>query len=622
MVGKTHYVLAGVNISGRTGRLQPSGVAHWVVVTKITPQGNLVGGNGGWVEIYNSFPNCWEEYSYREFKEAFRGMSEGTSLWIRKDVSPTFTPQRLAPAQGKEKAPKNNGSANSTTARKVELKKEKERKEGQKGKGKKGGRAQEFDNEAPLDANEAVCKRLGVRAIPWEIGKWVSNTADGDHFMAEQLAAALLECEIISIEEEEIKGKKTRKAVLTDPDFSDQLEEVIKKSISKPASTGRNPVSLVAEMVVPLFTAKAIKEIKKLRENVPFHVYRSRAEFRGWTGGLISQLADPLDVKLKERLDRLPVAMKDRFGEFQLCKVILSRFTSGAVEDEIQKIWRDPALREQITKAWDGNQEDELDSGTVPGPVREWLLALAEKPRENMYRVKRWGYQGMDKLDFDISVLHERDQSSNFQAISLYNDATDFGAISNFVVIPPEEVRKLEALQIEDEYLQKREHWLRQKMTWLCQHRGSQYMFADEDNYRGEWGWRRADGIRWGPIALGGNLVQVVGEAWIKVKLPSRQGEENVKMAKLKGFTYDDWDRPLDELLAEGLVHRCFCVNKGNDIGDSPQGIVYSPFWSPQGREFKPLQRGVRSPTAFWIPFAYLENETIEKTILPLGEKV
>jgi hypothetical protein len=224
----------------------------------------------------------------------------------------------------------------------------------------------------------------------------------------------------------------------------------------------------------------------------------------------------------------------------------------------------------------------------------------------------------MSKLEFDISVLHKRGQSSNFQAIGLYNEATGFGAISNYLVIPPEDVRRLEELQIEDEFQKKKKDiWLRQKMTWLCQHRGSQYMFADEDNYRGDWGWRRADGIRWGPIGLGGNLVEVVDEDWLKVKLPSRDGDENVKMAKLKGFRHTDWNRPLDQLLAEGLVHRCFCVYSGNDIGDSPQGIVYSPFWSPLDWEFMP-KSGARPPTAFWIPFAYLENESVEETIRPL----
>ena len=618
VIGKTHYLLAGVNISGRTGRLQPSGVAHWVVVTKLTPRGNLRGSNGGWVELYNPFPNCWEEYSYREFMEAFRGMSEGTTLWIKKDVTPVFAPQNLAAAKGNEKAAPKNQKARANPGRKVELKKEKERKnEGQKARGKKGGKLQEFDNEAPLDAGQVVCEQWRVKAIPWEIGKWVGDMAEGDRFFAEELAAALLECGVVSIQEEGPEEKKTRIAVLTDPGFSNALDAAIEKSIEGPAFSPADPGLRVARVAVPLFAAQAIEGLKAARERMPVHAYQPRAEFRAWTRGLISQVADPLETTIKEKLNRLPVAIKDCAEGFTVCRVILTRFTSGAVEEEIRNIWRDAALREQILKGWDLNRGEALSSDTVPAPVREWLLTLAETPRKNMYRVKRWGMQGMSGLEFDISVLHKRGQTSNFQAVGLYNEATGFGAIANYLVIPPEDVRRLEELQIEDEFEKKREHWLRQKMTWLCQHRGSQYMFADEDNFKGDWEWRRPDGIRWGPIGLGGSLVEVVEEDWLKVKLPAREGDENVKMAKLKGFRSTDWGRPLDQLLAEGLVHRCFCVYSGNDIGDSPQGIVYSPFWAPLDWEFMP-KSDARPPTAFWIPFAYLENESIEETIRPL----
>jgi hypothetical protein len=88
-------------------------------------------------------------------------------------------------------------------------------------------------------------------------------------------------------------------------------------------------------------------------------------------------------------------------------------------------------------------------------------------------------------------------------------------------------------------------------------------------------------------------------------------------MARLRGFKKDDWGRPLDELLAEGLVHRCFCVYTGNDIGDGPQGIVYSPFWSPEDWVFRPQKQGVPAPKALWIPMAYLEEESKEAEASP-----
>jgi hypothetical protein len=143
-------------------------------------------------------------------------------------------------------------------------------------------------------------------------------------------------------------------------------------------------------------------------------------------------------------------------------------------------------------------------------------------------------------------------------------------------------------------------------MKWLCQERGSIYMFASKE--QGKSPWRRPDGIRWGTLALGGNLVQVerIEEFDPEVKTPS--GITVRRMAKLVGFKRTDMSRPLDELLALGLVHRCYSVNPGNEFGDSPKGIVYSPFWSLDDWEFMPKQKNKPAPTALYIPVDYLEN--------------
>ncbi|MFN8413051.1 MAG: hypothetical protein U0Z26_11740 [Anaerolineales bacterium] len=80
---ETHYLLAGVRIKQGdkfTGRLSGQGIGHWVVVDKVTPNGRL-SGNGGWVEIYNPFPNKRQEYSYEEFINSFAGFS---GLWIKR----------------------------------------------------------------------------------------------------------------------------------------------------------------------------------------------------------------------------------------------------------------------------------------------------------------------------------------------------------------------------------------------------------------------------------------------------------------------------------------------------------------------------------------------------------
>lgn len=72
---ETHYLVAGVRIKQSdklTGRLSGQGLGHWVVVDKIFPNGRH-SGNGGWVEIYNPYPNRRQEYSYDEFIQAFNG---------------------------------------------------------------------------------------------------------------------------------------------------------------------------------------------------------------------------------------------------------------------------------------------------------------------------------------------------------------------------------------------------------------------------------------------------------------------------------------------------------------------------------------------------------------------
>ncbi|HET9911896.1 MAG TPA: hypothetical protein VFQ13_08405, partial [Anaerolineales bacterium] len=86
---KTHFLIAGVNIDGRTGRLKRGNdVPHWVVLDKLTP----IGKNMGWLEIYNPFQNRWEEYSYREFTNAIvDGYWSG--LWVKRNIVPVYIPQ-------------------------------------------------------------------------------------------------------------------------------------------------------------------------------------------------------------------------------------------------------------------------------------------------------------------------------------------------------------------------------------------------------------------------------------------------------------------------------------------------------------------------------------------------
>jgi len=210
-----------------------------------------------------------------------------------------------------------------------------------------------------------------------------------------------------------------------------------------------------------------------------------------------------------------------------------------------------------------------------------------------LFRVRRWGDPVMAPLGFDVNVV----ETTNFQAVGLYNKETGFGAVTNFIHILPDDVDRLRDMQF-TQVVDGRKFNQDQKMDWLCSFRGKIYMY---DNGLDEW--QTASRIRWGTLALGGNLVQADGFENFKVKLPGETRIRNHNMARLVGFRKTDWSRPLDELLAEGLVHRCYCAYKNNQFGDSPKGIVYSPFYSLLDWDFA----GTKKPRTLYIPFEYLE---------------
>ena len=606
---KTHFVIAGVHINNRTGRLRPSGVAHWVVVTKITPQGNLVGGNGGWVELYNPFPNCWEEYSYREFMASFSGSSEGATLWVKKDISPVFEPQPHEPAKSKEKASQKKaigkGNKNSKSNQKAE--KDRQRDE-EKGKRKKDAGLENDYDKPVLDIPRLVRERLEVTSIPREIGRWIRNKSEEDPFFAETLAEAVRESGLLAIEEKGEGNKKTKTAILADLASSDMLK-IAKNIVNNLASSPEDLVFRIASAALPLFTARAIDEIKTVQETMPVQAYKSRPEFMAWTHGLAQNVVDPLETEIQERLKNLFISQQDQSKVFEHGSMLIPQFTPWArkelekiyhdVSEKIEKIHSDPQIRENIKRVRPPNAQEKISWGEF----EEWARGIASTPRPNVYRVRKWGDPVMKEFAFDINI---KKFSSNFQAVGLYNTATGFGAISNYLLIPPNDVSWLENLQIEDEYEAKVPDWLHQKMSWLCQERGSIYMFASKEKGRSPW--RRPDGIRWGTLALGGNLVQVAEWKEFDFDVTTPSGKKVRNMARLVGFTSKDMVKPMDQLLAEGLVHRCYAVNPGNVFRDSPQGIVYSPFWSPREWEFTPKPKKGTVPTDLWIPACYLEN--------------
>ncbi len=78
---ETHYLIASVNIDTYTGKLRGQGVGHWVVMDRIEPNGV----NGGWVQIYNPFPNRRQDYSYDEYLNS--SGPNRTGLWVRRKAA-------------------------------------------------------------------------------------------------------------------------------------------------------------------------------------------------------------------------------------------------------------------------------------------------------------------------------------------------------------------------------------------------------------------------------------------------------------------------------------------------------------------------------------------------------
>jgi hypothetical protein len=221
------------------------------------------------------------------------------------------------------------------------------------------------------------------------------------------------------------------------------------------------------------------------------------------------------------------------------------------------------------------------------------LISPSPALESKLYRIRKWGDSEMIKYGFDVNQVN----TSNFQAVGLYNKETGFGAVTNYLTIQRDDIDNLHNVQF-DQTVDGKNASKKGKMDWLCGFRGKMYMYDNESG-----NWQTSSQIRWGTVSLGGNLVQVDGFEEMELQLRGGHPKAAHTMARLVGFRKTDWGRPLQDLLAEGLVHRCYCAYKNNQFGDTPKGIVYSPLFSPLDWDFN----GVKQPGAFYLPMEYLE---------------
>ena len=220
-------------------------------------------------------------------------------------------------------------------------------------------------------------------------------------------------------------------------------------------------------------------------------------------------------------------------------------------------------------------------------------IKIARVGNNKLYRVRRWGDPVLvEQAGLSVNVVG----TTNFQAVGLYNKVTGWGGVTNCLYIPRTDIDRLIMLQVEDDYEDKRANWRAQKMNWLCKERGTIYFGTDD--------WMNALSIRWGTIAIGGNIVQIEAVEDIQVSTRGDTVKRWRKMGRLAGFRRTDWAKPLPILLERGLVHRCYCAYYPDDtFGDSPKGIIYSPFWSVLDWDFS----GQAQPGALYIPMDWLE---------------
>jgi hypothetical protein len=664
---KTHFLIAGVNIDGRTGRLKRGNdVPHWVVVDKLTPLGK----NMGWLEIYNPFQNCWEEYSYREFTNAIvDGYWSG--LWVKRSIVPVYTPQVVIVSNTEDKPWKDVRTRGWTEQQLDDVIRQKI----------KAGRPIQ---KIPTDLAELsgwrpneIRRRLKAIAtvgngiwtdarLRTEIKKQLQNRKSIKKISPDQLARisgwnrrdvklvfnGMIEAAKWS-EQKMIEMLRTKlQAIKAEGKIADSLlqgsgwrkpeilsqikklkeldkwtEEQVRREIESRLATKKHADKVLAKLV----------ETSGWRKPDILKVFDSVLESRKWTG---PQVLDAIRGKLKtmnsadkvlaeviklsgwnrQEINRLVESQK--WTAEQVCQELERQLNIGRSIDRIKAElsllsgWKKPELSKRIkgitemanlakrssTKRIIIEREPEIivDPETIvhaSKPLAEfmkWQDSFLSNPK--LYRVRRWGDPIMVNYGFDVNLL----PVANFQAVGLYNDGNNgFGAVSNYIRVSRAELMRLKAMQIEDEYEEKREDWRAQKMNWLCKRTGTIYLYDNPPL-----SWRRAPQMRWGTLALGGNLVQVVRKKYMKVS-PRDGVKREIEMAELKGFTEADWGRPLDELLAEGLVHRCFCVYSNNKFVDTPKGIIYSPFFSPWKRDFA----GKAEATALYIPTEWLEDK-------------
>lgn len=232
-----------------------------------------------------------------------------------------------------------------------------------------------------------------------------------------------------------------------------------------------------------------------------------------------------------------------------------------------------------------------------------------DPPPSALFRVcKRYGDEPV-VLEANMDIKRQYpppytiNEPSNFQnmdvIVKLEDGYMDMGGIHNTLFIPNADYLRLDRFQTADEL-----GTVEDKLRWLSHtYRHSIYWTEQGGSYNA------GDPLWWGCIALGGNVVQVIRTETVQLATYADSVARPREVAVLRGFTPADWMRPRQELVEQGLLHRCYCAyGIDNTFGDSPRGVVYSPFWHPHGDLFQTGWRlhGTKRLDAFRVPVEWL----------------
>ena len=257
---KDYFLIMGVAISNISGRLAPRSklkndrkheyTAHWVVVENIEVTGRHynvdpyfhTAGSGGWVTLYNPFPNTWEGYSYKEFVRAVddTGLQGWVGLWVKRNIVPVFERHEESPRpQSGSAGGRSAGTPASTNSRRR--------------------------NNNPL--SEELQKRLQddlkISAISSEVTDLIYKHTGADAAAAVALTRTLRDTRLLVFDNQGgLRMKKPGLGFKTGDNSTGQNAGNVSQAQAEDPSPGSELTQKIANTILPLITSRILQDLE------------------------------------------------------------------------------------------------------------------------------------------------------------------------------------------------------------------------------------------------------------------------------------------------------------------------------------------------------------------------